>query len=809
MMKNKTVVSRVLSLVLCVLMCLGTFSCTGGELSEKAIAEKKQAKLVTLENVYKTTYIEMPEKQENSHLSINTVYTAGDDIYFDTYFSRTVDEKEGIYENGRKLFKIDSETKTTELVKTFYNPREVLDRNSTSSTYENIGVMAVSKDRKIWYINEKGFSDWSDPQNYIYESTMHLVCESMNSEKLFEINLNEAITGVDHFYVSAIFCEDDGAAIFGDTAMIFVSNDGTITDIVDLSKSGEYFNNLKVFPNGDIVGLVINWEAENVERKLKKYDKEQKAFVDMADIDANFYSFISGDGDLLYYNDTIGVHSYNIQTKETKEVLNYINSDLNANRVNIIAAVGDGFIAQEYTKDWSDVRIIYLEKASDTDTVRKYVIDFASIYLNDNIRDVIIDFNKQNTEYRINYIDYSKFIQDGNYADAVNRLNQDIIKGNIPDIFSVEGLPLENYTSKSLIADLSVYMDKDPGFNKEEYLENILNITSNDGKIYSVIPSFSVNTFLTQNKYTQGKEKLTVDDFIELTKRYPESYILPYYTTRTELLTGYMGRSLISAYCEAVDNGTGSFTDGSFAKYLEFVKNFPESFDWNKFYEENPNYNDMNMYLDGSCLMQYANLSTFDMSYAVRQHGPEYTYIGFPVPNAESLGYSIVPECEIAVSAKSVMKDEAWEFVKYLYSDEFQKSTYTFPVKKNILDEKANEVLKRYEAREEQSGIKPRAAVKEATVAEIAVEDVIINDAFIGGVYLPNGYEDQKITFTQADIDKIYKIITTADIVAREDKEINMIIEEEAGGYFSGKKTAESVCSIIEGRVSQYIFENR
>ena len=204
MMKNKSATFRILSLVLCLLMCLGTFSCTGGDLSEKAIAEKKEAKLVTLENVYKTTYIEMPEKTENGSLNINTVHTVGDDIYFDAYFSRTVNEKEGIYENGRKLFKVDTETKKTELVRTFYNPREVLDRNATSSTYESIGVMALSNDGNIWYINEKGFSDWSDPENYIYESSMYLICENMNSEKLFEINLNEVLSELEHFYIIEI-----------------------------------------------------------------------------------------------------------------------------------------------------------------------------------------------------------------------------------------------------------------------------------------------------------------------------------------------------------------------------------------------------------------------------------------------------------------------------------------------------------------------------------------------------------------------------------------------------------------------------
>lgn len=789
-MIKKNAFFKAVALCLSVVTVLSVSSCTGGSDN----SAKKEAKKIVLENVYKTVYIDTAE--EDGDLSIGNIHSVGDEIYMDAYFSKVIDKETGNYESGRNIYKINLENKKTELVKTFTNPRQAYVEGATSSTYENINCLAISDSKDVWYIKEKGYSDWSDPEVYVSESDVYLIKESLDGEKYFEISLSDTFSDYEYFYVSYIFFDENSTIIVSDYLLAFVSEDGTVTDVVDLTESGEYYNKIVMLDNGDIIGLTINWETDTPQGKFKKFDRERKEFVDYTDVDGEFYSFFCGDGNIVYYTNVMGVYSYDIVTGETKEVLNYINSDLNSNRATVIGVANGGFIAQEYTRDWSDSRIVFLEKASDEDVIEKYVIDFASVYLNDNIKDIIIDFNKQNTDYRINYIDYSQYAEDHNYETAINRLNQDIIKGNIPDIFSVEGLPLENYTSKNLIADLSVYMDKDKSFKKSDYLENILNITSENGKIYSVIPSFSVNTIMTQNKYFNGNSKVTIDDFLALRKNYPDSFLLPYYTSRQEFLTGYIGESVLTSYASLVNSGKGSFTDGTFAKYLEFAKAFPEEFDWEKFYEENPNFDEMNTYANGKTLTQFCMLSTFDISYSIRQHGEDYTFVGFPVPDSESSGFSIVPECEFAVSAKSVVKDEAWEFIKYLYSDEYQKYCYNFPVKKSVLEEKAEETLKRYADREEQSGIMPRAE-KAVNGAFIAVDDVAI------------GYEDDKITFTRTDIDNIYRVLTSADFVARSDKEIAKIIEEESGAYFADKKSADDACKVIQGRVEQYIFENR
>lgn len=795
--------TKLLALTLCAVMLLSAAACTGGGMSEEAIAAKRAEKLVALTNVYKTTYFEFPDLGEDGNFGINSVHSVGDKVYYDAYYSKRnkISDDEYQYENGRMLLKLDVDTKDSVLLRTFSYNNNNSDPNATTHHYENVNALTVADDETVWYAKEKGFSDWSDPNNYIYESNWYLVHETMDGQLIAETDLASALEGVDHFYVSNLFKDANGGVIaFCDTALLFVASDGTVTDKVVFDRENDEYYNTMGAVNGELVALSIDWGSENVKRMFKKLDRASKKFVDYAEVNEEIYHFFTGN-DKIYITDNSGIYSYDILKQEKKELLNYINSDINSNRTNIIGAVGDdAFIATEYTRDWSGTRVALLEKASDTEMVEKYVIDFASVYLNDNLKDIIIEFNKQNTECRINYVDYSKYNTNSDYEAGINKLNQDIIKGNIPDIFSVEGLPLENYTSKNLIADLSVYMNEDKSFNKDLYLENILNITSENGKIFSIIPSFSVNTFITQKKYFGDKTKITVDDLLELSKRYPDAHILPYYFTRNEAFTGYVGQPVIASYVKSVDNGTGSFVDGNFAKYLEFVNKFPEEFDWDKFYEENPNFNDMNMYLDGSTLLQFLTLSTLDISYTIRQHGPDYIFVGSPVASQDSSGFGIMPECEIAVSAKSVMKDEAWSFIKYLFSDDFQKNTYNFPIKKDILDEKAAEVLKRYEEREEQSGIMPRANLiaSSTATAEIAVDDVLY----------PN-FEDTKISYTQADIDKIFDIINKADFVVRNDKEINKIIEEEAGGYFAGKKSATDVCSVIQGRVEQYIFENR
>ena len=60
----------------------------------------------------------------------------------------------------------------------------------------------------------------------------------------------------------------------------------------------------------------------------------------------------------------------------------------------------------------------------------------------------------------------------------------------------------------------------------------------------------------------------------------------------------------------------------------------------------------------------------------------------------------------------------------------------------------------------------------------------------------------------QAQVDQLNEIIGSVTTVQRNYDVIISIIEEEAGTFFNGQKTADAVADIIQSRAQNYINEN-
>ncbi|MBP5166082.1 MAG: hypothetical protein ILP09_02340, partial [Oscillospiraceae bacterium] len=62
---------------------------------------------------------------------------------------------------------------------------------------------------------------------------------------------------------------------------------------------------------------------------------------------------------------------------------------------------------------------------------------------------------------------------------------------------------------------------------------------------------------------------------------------------------------------------------------------------------------------------------------------------------------------------------------------------------------------------------------------------------------------------TQQQVDQVNAAIFSATNVQRNRDDVLAIIEEEAGAYFAGQKSAETVAGVIQSRVQIYVNENR
>ena len=652
-----------------------------------------------------------------------------------------------------------------------------------------------------------------------------------------------SLSDTDYFYVQNMTVQPDGSLLLmTGEAIMGVDAQGKVL-FKEPMQENAWINNIVQTGSGALVAMVNSYNPTTYESKeaLMRIDPATGTMTETGELPmSNIYNIMGGPGDTLILQASSALHTYDLNTGATSEMLNWLNSDMNSNRLGNIAPLPDGrLLVMEYGKDYEGSRLAFMEKLDDV--VEKYVISFASVYLDDNLQDAIISFNKQNDTYRIQYLDYSQYNTQDNYSAGVEKLNYDIISGQIPDIFSMDGLPYDVYASKGLLDDLSKRMESDADFDKSKYLESVFEATSVSGKVYSLIPAFSLVTVIGRSENVGDAPGWTMEALQALRQRFPEAQVFESMERAGVLST--VCNMTMDSFVDP-DTGACSFNTPAFIQLLEFIKTFPETIDWDKIYSEagedywanyEEQYRQNRTLLSMQYFYNYTQMKDVDNTF-----GGPVTLVGFPVP--EGVGNAIQPQMEVAVSSRSKLGAVCWDFVKYLLSEEYQSTIrWGFPVCKDCLQRMQDEAMKPIE----NGGYYPGGRVY-ASPASLAVaagelpaeEEVAVDDAAEDAVEEPAdtetkdvdvGTEDIAIPvpepttmpgdedytdywsrpLTQDQADRLNAALRSADTISREHKEVSAIIEEEAGAFFSGQKSAAAVADIIQSRVSIYEAESR
>lgn len=142
---------------------------------------------------------------------------------------------------------------------------------------------------------------------------------------------------------------------------------------------------------------------------------------------------------------------------------------------------------------------------------------------------------------------------------------------------------------------------------------------------------------------------------------------------------------------------------------------------------------------------------------------------------------------QLAVSATSDKTDGAWQFIKYILSDEYQEnSIWNFSVNNSVFQKKLAEAME------------PPYYIDENG------EKVEYENSW----YLDDGTEVTLEPMSEAEVQKIMNVINNAGGSYQYDETINTIITEETASFFNGQKTAQQVADLIQNRVQTYIMEN-
>ncbi|MDE6764465.1 MAG: extracellular solute-binding protein [Oscillospiraceae bacterium] len=441
-------------------------------------------------------------------------------------------------------------------------------------------------------------------------------------------------------------------------------------------------------------------------------------------------------------------------------------------------------------------RVEQVSEAAGKTADGKKTVTMYSLYTDSEFEKAVVDFNRASSEYQVEVTEYSKEYPD----DPLTRFNNDIIAGKLPDLILLSpSMPVDSYISKGLLADLYEFMDKDETIDRSDCLESVLKAYETNGGLYELVPGFSVTTLVGKTSLVGSTPGWTVDEFIQLADANPDKYIIGDEHKLSLTQAEFFSAAVNGCYENFINRETGecSFDSDEFIKLMEFSNRFPKEVDREQLYANSSNY--WNDYYkacrDGGVLLIVYHLRSFGSIRELEKlcFANSVTFKGYP--GAAGNGAVFDLRTEIAVTSKASEPDGAWEFVKYLLSDEYQRR-YTaedseeesgqFPIKKSVFEELARKAMER-PYYENDDGIR------------VYYEKTQWNGSYTVSIGVNTDSDNKKVT----------DFINSVENIRRYDQQINSIINDEASAYFDGKKSAEEAAAVIRNRVQNYLDENR
>ena len=658
-------------------------------------------------------------------------------------------------------------------------------KNEFSLSFNDLGVndFAVDKAGNVYLLTERYAMDDVTGE---YNSQFSIAGYDKDGNSISQKEItNESQGQVDYFYAYSIKPVDEGFLLVTNIGIdVYDDQFNKKNHIGEINTDVDWGTSF-LLRDGRIAALVYGSDQPSLVTYDLKNDKKQ----DNLEVPVNLWNYNISAGnvhDLIMSNST-GVFYYNLGDKDITKFIDYVASDLCCYSIYNIVEIDDqtfyGSFYDELSEEGANVTAKFTKVAPEKSAAKK-TLTLGGMYIGTDIKKNIILFNRGNDNYRIVVKDYSNNAGDGDYYELIDLINNDIIAGTMPDIMLLNtSMDISNYFAKGAFEPLDSYMENDSEFDRSNYMENVLNAMTFEGKLYCITPTFSVNTVVGK-KSVVGEKNLSLSELENIAKDMGDNVkVFSADTTKEQFIRNVMYYDKD----EFVDMATGEvkFDSPEFIKVLEFTDNLPiTSPDYD---EDNWQEYEAEFRLNRALVMTMGLYDFRDsMSYyRTVMFGEDLGYIGWPTTNGS--GNTIGFDNAMAISADSKYKEGAWEFIRTYISDDFQdKITWGFPISKTALKKKGTEATK------------PQTYIDENGKEQVVKES-----------YWLDGVEVEVDPPTQADIDGFIKVLETADSLVNYNESITNIILEEASGYFDGQKSAEDVAKVIQSKVQIYVNENR
>ena len=655
------------------------------------------------------------------------------------------------------------------------NRGETSDEGDVSGKEENVDI--ADKD---------DYEYQSKETTYIYTPDLELVSKSEGEIKT--IDYDDASEEMIYSEVS----DGDGNVVSlkgnsdnNECSIVVTDSEGNESKQIHLDNL--YGGELLKLNNGML--LLQAW-GENGEELYPVDIESGKLGKRLAD-DSKFYNMsgiYSGRDNTVLINSDGFLFNCDCENGTITKILKFIDSDLNPDDVRYVIAVDENsycVVLSSYETQITEINL--LTKQAKEDTVKKEEVHLATLYLDDNVKQKVLNFNKTNEKYKIvidEYVDMTSDDDDA-FKNALNRFNADIAAGTNMDIICVD-YNWQNLASKGAFEDWTPFLEKDADISESDFVESIVSAYKVNGKIYVLPEYYMINALIGASSKVGTDTTWTISEFVDYVKSLPEGVEVLDSLTSDMLLDMMLSRG----FGEYIDwnAGTCDFNNNDFISLLELCKNYQSSEEMYADYEEEDWINEQSTYVkirNNKVMLDRLRMDSVD-EYLVEKlvFDEPVTVKGYPGSKGNGIGIETMSGL-LAIGAKSKHKDVAWEFIKQFYTFEEQtRDMWEFPVRKDALDKLFEETQNR-ELTTAPDGTK--------YYSEYGIGDI--------SFYIGNP--------TDEDIEEIKELIDRADTISSYDEEIFNMVTEETDAFFKGEKSATEVAEVIQSRASVYVKENK
>lgn len=752
---------------------------------------------------YKATYTQLDKTVHNIQCAVHV----GDKLYFMAY---TPDGKAS-YDDGngnmveydtsvQALFTINHDgTGLTRL--SAYQPLEPDEGMEGSS---NVSDMKVSPDGSLWILEDLYQYSYNTPEDfdpavnepwdYYVDGGEKFCLTQFDTEgnRLKSIDLKALVIGEDageenYMYVYRFEIDQSGLLYFINDNSELIAIDPN-TESIAFRVSGDNLGDRIVSLNdGRVAALCYGEKSE-----LRPLDPQTHELGDGISVPVNYSGLFSGNGDYLYYyNSSTTLYGVK-QDGTTDKMINWLSCDVDSDNLTGISILShDKVLAfqNDYSSDESFANLINMDYMEITPENQRTVLKMAVMWLEYSTRNAVLKFNRTNTQYRIEVVDYSEYNTEEDYSAGQQKLNTEIISGNVPDIIDVSSLPVRLYSAKGLLADLLPLIDADTELGGSGALvKPVIDAMKEDGKLYYIGQSFTVQTAAASDRIVGNKTGWNIAEAEEALSHLQEgATVLSPSTTQADLLNTFYAWNMGNFV--NWQTGECAFDSPAFVNMLNFSKHAPkdipddfwEDFDWES--EENGS-----LIRDGRQLMKSVTMGDlYDYYYCLNGFGEHLNFIGYPCEDGSGNAFALSQK--LAVSNKCKNKDAAWEFLRYFMLPDSDNWYWGFPLNQEKFDNIFKEAMKEHSYTDWSTG----EVIKDPQAS-------YIDD---------NGDTVEIYALSEEARDMIIDLINRTNKIYDYDESIMNIVMDGTAPFLDGSKDASTVAADIQNRVKLYVNEQR